>query len=189
MVWVAVICDDCLINYISSMLVCFCFSRFFCFFLWAFGVTNFSPIKVARRPTPDPKSQQEMHIFGNSAKQNGIISWLEWNWEYLVWMQKKSWMDRQYQVCISVHASQQNDWISKKINCVQGWQNIIKGMAQIQVNFSLRMILEPDVPGSKQKYGMYSERRIVLQNPVSYKKSITKIVRWLYMWKSVRISQ
>ena len=42
-------------------------------------------------------------------------------------------------------------------------------------NFSLRMILEPDVPGSKQKYGMYSERRIVLQNPVSYKKSITNI--------------
>ena len=26
-----------------------------------------------------------------------------------------------------------NDQISKKINCVQGWQNIIKGMAQIQV--------------------------------------------------------
>ena len=71
---VAVICDDCLINYISSMIVCFCFSRFFCFFLWAFGVTNFPPIKVARQPTPDPKSQQEIHIFGNSAKQNGIIS-------------------------------------------------------------------------------------------------------------------
>ena len=26
-----------------------------------------------------------------------------------------------------------NDQISKKINCVQGWQNIIKGMDQIQV--------------------------------------------------------
>ena len=44
-------------------------------------------------------------------------------------------------------------------------------------NYSLKMILEPDVPGTKQKYGIYSERRIVLQNPVSYKKSITKIVR------------
>ena len=45
-------------------------------------------------------------------------------------------------------------------------------------NFSLRMILELDVPGSKQKYGIYSERRIVLQNPVSCKKSIAKILRW-----------
>ena len=45
-VWVAVICDDCLINYISRMLVCFCFSRFFCFFLWAFGVTNFPLLKL-----------------------------------------------------------------------------------------------------------------------------------------------
>ena len=45
-------------------------------------------------------------------------------------------------------------------------------------NFSLRMILEPDVPRSKQKYDMYSERRIVLQNPVSYKKSASGILRW-----------
>ena len=50
------------------MLVCFCFIRFFCLFLWAFGVTNFPPIKVARQPTPDPKSQQGMRIFGNSTK-------------------------------------------------------------------------------------------------------------------------
>ena len=56
-------------------------------------------------------------------------------------------------------------------------------------NFLLRMILELDVPGSKQKYGIYSERRTVLQDPVSCKKSIAKILRWLYMWKSVRISQ
>ena len=53
------------------MLLCFCFSRFFCSFLWAFGVTKFSTIKLARQPTLDPKSQQEMHVFGNSAKQNG----------------------------------------------------------------------------------------------------------------------
>ena len=45
-------------------------------------------------------------------------------------------------------------------------------------NSSLRMILELDVPGSKQKYGIYSERRIVLPNPVSYKKSASEILRW-----------
>lgn len=36
----------CLTNFIISMPVCFCFRRFFCFFLWAFSVTIFPLLKL-----------------------------------------------------------------------------------------------------------------------------------------------
>jgi hypothetical protein len=44
--------DSCNIWYclcVILMLVCFCFGRFFCFFLWALGVTLFSLTEVAPR--------------------------------------------------------------------------------------------------------------------------------------------
>ena len=84
-----------------------------------------------------------------------------------------------------------NDQISKKIKLCARLTEYYQSKVWLGYRFdsSLRMIFKHYMPGSKQKYGMYSERRIVLQNPVSYKKSITKILRWLYMSKSVRISQ
>ena len=164
MVWVAVICDDCLINYISSMLVCFCFSRFFCFFLWAFGVTNFPLLKLlvnrhrTRRVSKKCKyletqlNRMELSAdcseIGNSSSEykrnpgwNVSINFaltctphnsMEFSTDciqfggYLIMLLSV----KSLSAC-TPHS--RNDQISKKINCVQGWQNIIKGMAQIQI--------------------------------------------------------
>ena len=44
-----------------------------------------------------------------------------WSWYWII----------KFVLVCTLHS--RNDQISKKINCVQGWQNFIKGMAQIQV--------------------------------------------------------
>ena len=60
----------CLIIYIIHVLVCFCFRRFFSFFLWAFGVTYFPLIKVARQPHRTQRISKEFKCL--EAQLNGI---------------------------------------------------------------------------------------------------------------------
>ena len=57
--------------------MCFCFSRFFCFFLWALGVTLFSPYGSCS-PTPDSKKSVKRQSSGSSAQQYGIFSRLHY---------------------------------------------------------------------------------------------------------------
>lgn len=164
MVWVAVICDDCLINYISSMLVCFCLVVSFVSF---FGplVLQISPLLklLVSRHRTRRVSQKCIYLetqlnrmefsadcseIGNSSSEykrnpgwNVSIKFaltctphnnMEFSADYI---QIGGYLIMLLSVkspsACTPHS--RNDQISKKINCVQGWQNIIKGMAQIQV--------------------------------------------------------
>ena len=146
------------------MLVCFCFSRFICFFLWASGVTNFPLLKllVSRHQTRRISKKciyletqlNRMELSANCSEIGNILYGCKRNPRWTISIKfalvcppynsmefsadcieigdiwSWFWIIKFVSVC-TLHS--RNDQISKKINCVQGWQNIIKGMAQIQV--------------------------------------------------------